>query len=99
MKFARVGGTADAYKLRRRHMNCWKWKIFTGYKELSLLVLFTVPFIYGKFTESSGIYCSGCNSGIGRILLTLTKLEIRQNKLEEQMKIITGDVSDMKSKK
>ena len=43
-------------------------------------------------------FCSACNSGIGRILPTVTKLELKQNKLEEEMKIITVDVSDMKSK-
>ena len=28
-------------------------------------------------------FCSACNSGIGRVLPTLMKLEMRQNKLEE----------------
>jgi len=43
-------------------------------------------------------FCSACNSIIGRILPTLTKLEINQIKLEEELKTITADVSDMKKK-
>jgi len=43
-------------------------------------------------------FCSVCNSGVGRILPTLTKLELKQNKLEEEMKVITADISDIKSK-
>jgi len=41
---------------------------------------------------------SACNFGMGRILLTLTKLVLKQSKLEGEMKIITVDVSDTKSK-
>ena len=39
-----------------------------------------------------------CNSVVGRVLPTLSNLEMKQNKLEDELKVITADVSNVKSK-
>ena len=43
-------------------------------------------------------FCGACNSVIGRVLPTLAKLEMKQTKLEDELKVITVDVLNVKSK-
>jgi len=43
-------------------------------------------------------FCGACNSVVGRVLPTLANLEMKQTKLEDELKVITADVSNVKSK-
>lgn len=43
-------------------------------------------------------FCGACNGGVGRVLPTLTKLEMRQGKMEEEMKGLNESVLDLKAK-
>jgi len=43
-------------------------------------------------------FCGACNGGVGRVLPTLAKLEMRQEKMEDEMKGLNEGVSDLKAK-